>query len=337
MPTIIPGQANQQTAATNSTPSAQSAKERAIAIIQKGNASVADSGTNTPAEVLLAQSQASQQTEDKGQNNSVEKSSESPKEATQAKEDPLSTQYALLARKEKALRSKAQAQDSALKTREEAIRAREEALKAKDVEYQSNYIPKNRLTENTIETLLEAGITYDQITQMALNQSQVQQDPATQLAIKRLEAQIKAQAEQQEKAAKAYEESQSVQYKQAVNQITQEVKNLVKSDDFEVIRATNSVSDVVDLIEKTFKADGILLSVEEAAREVEEYLVDEALKLSELKKIQQRKKPVTQAPKQTEQPKQQSQTMKTLTNAVGTSRPLTAKERAVLAFKNELK
>ncbi len=99
--------------------------------------------------------------------------------------------------------------------------------------------------------------------------------------------------------------------------------------------------DVVDLIEKTFKEDGILLTEDEAAQQVEDYLTEEAYKLANLKKIQKRLQTssastsTSATPAKSAETPKQSQPMKTLTNAVGTSRQLTSKERAILAFKGE--
>ncbi|MDE2106538.1 MAG: hypothetical protein KGL39_55500, partial [Patescibacteria group bacterium] len=106
------------------------------------------------------------------------------------------------------------------------------------------------------------------------------------------------------------------------------------------IRATNSVKDVVDLIEQTFKEEGRVMDVEEAANEVENYLLEEIEKLTRIEKLKKRMEAKPAAtPKSDEQTpqKKQPQTMKTLTNAASSSRQLSAKERAILAFKGELK
>jgi len=156
--------------------------------------------------------------------------------------------------------------------------------------------------------------------------------------LKALKDEIKALKGETENNKKSFEEQQTAQRTQAIKQITSDVTNLVKSDpQFEAIRQTRSVKDVVELIEKTFDEDGIYLSVEDAASQVEEYLVEESLKLAKLKKIQQRMQQSQQAAtKPSTDPKQQQQ-MKTLTNSVNSSRPLTARERALLAFENKLK
>lgn len=279
-----------------------------------------------------------------GQSNQSESQETKSPEATEQKSndsEPLSSQYAILARKEKALRAKVQAQEAAIKAKEEAIAKREAEIAEKMKSYDTDYISKSKLSEDTITTLLEAGITYDQITQMALDQGQSQQDPQTKLAIQRLEAQVKAQEEAQRRAEKAAQDAQTQQYQQAVSQIRNEARTLVSNDpNFETIKATNSVDDVVELIESTFKNDGVLLTVEEAANEVENYLAEQAYKLAQLKKIQQRLQPKSQplAEKQESSTKlQQEQPIKTLTNSVGVARSLTAKERAILAFKGQLK
>ncbi len=277
-----------------------------------------------------------QSTESEGQTTTSEATSpeDAPKEATESKstEEPLSKQYAIIARKEKALRAKMQE----VKAKELDIATREQALQSQPKASidESKFISLEKLQADPISTLLRAGINYEQITQLMLNQPQV--DPATKFMLDEMKAEIKRLNDAQENSNKKYSDQQSNQYKQAVNQIKNEATALVSNDPaFEMIKETGSVSDVVQLIEDTFKADGILLSVEDAAREVEEYLVEQAAKFSKLKKIQQKLAPPKQEAPKSQDPKQQQQ-MKTLTNAVGTSRQLSAKERAILAFKGEL-
>lgn len=282
---------------------------------------------------------------EKGQSDtSVEASEASTEEvkSSPAKEEapPLSSQYAVLARREKALRAKAQDLEVRAKSQEAAMAAREAAVKAKEAEYQTNYVPKDRLTTDTWNTLTELGITYDQLTQLALNPP-AQESPAQKASRQRLEAKIQALEDSQANSQKTFQDSQAAQYQQALKQIRNEATQLIATDpNFETIQTTGSVGDVVELIEKTFKAEGVLLTVEEAAQAVEDYLMEEAMKITKIKKIQQKLQTVASqtAPKQQAPSNpQQKQPMKTLTNAVGSSRPLNAKERAILAFKGQLK
>lgn len=311
---------------------AQDARAKAIAMLS--GSAPQGSQELPPAEVV--QSQAQQNVS--GQASPSEpSSSESVAETTPAKkEEPLSSQYAVLARKEKQLRIKAQQQELAFKQREEAIRQRESEYGKKDQDYSSNYISKDRLKQDPLGTLSEMGMTYDEITQLALSQPQI--DPALNKVIQELKMQIKELKGENEGTRKSITDQQTQSYNEALRHISLEAKDLVKNDSrFETIRETGQLSEVVDLIKKTFDQDGILLTVEEAAQAVEDELVEEAMKISRLSKIQQKIKAATeQTPKPTVDAKKTTE-MKTLTNAVSSSRQLSARERALLAFKGELK
>lgn len=261
-----------------------------------------------------------------------------------AEDTPLSRQFAQLARQERALRQKQQQQDLAIKAREQALADREAALIAKDQEYKSGYMPKESLKNNPLQALLDAGVTYDDLTQQILNNSNPI-DPRVQTTISKLEAKIQQLETAAEETKTTYKSAQEQQYEAAVKQIRTDAQNLVKNDpNYETIRETNSVKDVVDLIVRTYNEDGVLMTVEEAADAVEEHIIEEAVKLSRLgkvtKKLQSVAPKASPTPQQTAVPqsKQSPQpTMKTLTNAGASSRPLSARERALLAFKGELK
>lgn len=256
-------------------------------------------------------------------------------------EDPaLTRQFTQLARQERALRAKAQQQDQAFKAREAALAEREAKLQGQTPDM-SNYIPKDRLRQDALSVLDEAGISYDQLTQDILTRQPT--DPRVNATISRLESKIAQLEKANETNEKTFAERQQEQYKAAVRQITSDAKSLVNSDpNFETIKATNSIRDVVELIEQTYAKDGVVLSVEEAAQEVEDYLVEEALKLTKIEKI---KRQLAQSNASTQTATQQTQAkptqtqpqMKTLTNATASTRQLSAKERAILAFKGELK
>lgn len=260
------------------------------------------------------------------------------KEEQKAKETE-SNQYVLLARKEKALRAKAQQQEAQFKQREQALQQREQEINKIKSEYESGYISKQRLKERTLDALAEAGVTYDEVTQAQIDAGSVA--PAVRAQLERLEARLAKQDEELTKFRKGSEEQQGEAYKAAVRQIRQDAQELVSQDpEFEMIKATNSVKDVVELIEATFKDEGRVMTVEEAAKEVEAHLLEEIDKLTRLEKIKKRLAPKPAAQERTNaQPPQskQPQPMKTLTNATSSTRQMSAKERAILAFKGELK
>lgn len=269
--------------------------------------------------------------------------------ATEApKEELLSPKYGELARHEKRIRERAR-QFEAEKL------AKENEWKQKDEEYKSSFIHKNKLKENPLEALSELGLSQDQLVQLILNGPQ-QVDPT----VRAMQAELAAIKEAQFKAEKAATEQQTAQYEQALAQIRSDAGKLIESDEsYETIKEMGATEAVVELIKQTYDTDKKLLSVPEAAAQVEEYLLNEALKMAGLKKVKAKLTPaeiadeaienvsaksnnsVTITPKNlSEQLKnQQNQTpIKTLTNS-GTptsSKPLSPRERALLAFQGKL-
>ena len=260
---------------------------------------------------------------------------EAAAEDTKAPEakDPLSSQYAVLARKEKALRAQVQK----FNAERDAFKAEQAGKPATPTFDESKYIAKDKLATKDWNTLNELGFTYDDLTNLALNPPSAQ-DSRTVAMIDELKAEIKALRGDSDKTKKSFEEQQTQQYQQAVNQIRNEAKNLVNSNEaFETIKETGSVDEVVRLIEETFKADGTLLSVEEAAQAVEEHLVEEATRLARLKKVQAKLQPQQAKPLESGQkPVAGQPAAKTLTNAIGSTRKLSPRERAHLAFEGKL-
>ncbi len=245
-------------------------------------------------------------------------------------DEALSPKFAALARQEKVMRQK-------MRAREEALKLREEAIKAKEAEYETAYIPKAQLKErfksDPLGVIRENEVSYEELTQAILNEPNPE--------LQKIYQELKAVKESQSETQKKFEEQQTKSYQDAVNQIRREAKLLVDSDaQFETIKEAGEQEAVVELIEETFKQTGQLLSIEEAAKEVETYLIEDALKKMSFKKIKERlsAKPEEKAPETSE--KSLPQQMKTLTNAQSTSsKPLTAKERierAKLAFYGKL-
>lgn len=332
---------------TNSTPNnAQSdARARAIAALAGSQQNSQQSPVVDPTSISPEEMSAVKSPEHTDNQEETQEAAPTKEEATQPeeKEEPLSTQYAVLARKEKALRAKAVAQEQQYRQREEALKTREAELSKSSTIDTSKYISIDDLKRNAFGKLSELGITYDDISQQALT-AQSPEAQAMREFKQQMEDELRKVREEQANVKQTFEQQQAQQYQQALNQIRNEAKQLVSSDPtFETIREMGSVNDVVDLIERTFKEDGTLLTVEQAAQAVEDYLVEEALKISKIKKISERLKPAAPqaAPaKQQAAPGQQkqqpAQQLKTLTNSVGSTRPLSAKERALLAFKGQL-
>ena len=264
-------------------------------------------------------------------------------EAKETVKDPaLVRQYNLLARQERALRQKAQAQAQELQKQQEAFKTEKAAFEARIQEMEKGYVSRDRIKADPLGTYEEAGVTYDDVTQQAITRQPT--DPRVMSTIQRLEAKIAELESSNQKAAKTYQDQQQAAYQSAVKQIRADAVALVKSnpEEFEAIAKTGSVKDVVELITRTYDKDGVLLSVEEAAQQVEDYLVEEGEKLTRIEKIKKRiagSNASTPGSNQKTQAQTQTQPtpMKTLTNATASTRKLSARERALLAFKGELK
>lgn len=328
--------------AANAPNQPMSARERAIAMLTKDVTPQVNQNNISPEEMgaIKAPSSEFESAVKSAQSHSTEEvDSKAPKvePKSAAEGEPLSSQYAILARKEKALRQREQQ----LKTREEAFKQSDQAAKAPQAPApldESKYISKDRLTNDPFSVLTELGLTYDQLTELALNGPKPKEIELSN-QIKLLQEEMKLLKGETESNKKSFQDQQTQTYKQAVAQIRNEAKILVDRDpNFETIKETGSLNDVVELIEEKFKQDGILLTVEEAAQQVEDYLLEEALKLAKIKKIQQKLmlKAAEPLAEQDSQSKQ-SQSLKTLTNSVGSTRQLSARERATLAFEGKLK
>lgn len=256
-------------------------------------------------------------------------------------EDPaISRQFAQLARQERALRAKAQQQEQAYKAREAALAAREQELAAKPSFDPKQYYTKDQVKQNALDILAESGVSYEELTQQILTQQPV--DPRLQQTISQLKQQIEDLKTANEDNKKSYADQQTQAYQAAVKQIETDARQLIKADPvaYEAIHKTGTVKEVVKLITDTYHKDGILMSIEEAAQKIEDYLVEENYKMAnQINKIKQRmqsvapKAPTAQTPAVNQK---QQQPMKTLTNATSSTRQLGAKERAILAFKGQL-
>lgn len=259
------------------------------------------------------------------------------------KDPEVVKQYQEIARQERILRAKAQKQQQELQQQKAAIEAQKTALDARSKEYESGYISKDRFKADPISTLEEMGLSYEEITQQMI--SRQPKDPRVEATISRLEAKIAQLESKTAEVETNAKQAQTDSYQAALRQIETDVKKLVTSDPeaYEAIAKTNSIKDVVELIEQTYQKDGILMTSAEAAEEVENYLIEESLsQVSRIDKIQKRlaqQAASTAAAAQVKQEdtkaKPEETTMKTLTNTVSSTRKLSARERALLAFKGE--
>lgn len=248
---------------------------------------------------------------------------QTPGEVTQGtpqSQDPLAPKWAALARQQQSVR----AQQKALEEQRKAWIAEKETL-AKEAE-QAKAL-KAKLSQDPYGALLDLGITADQAAALLLNQP----NPVDQRVLM-LQEELKALKASQEQSQTNFQELQNQQYEEAKRQISADVTSLVKSNEsFETIKAMGAEDAVVELIEQTFNETGELLSTEDAANQVEEYLLEQALSFAKLKKVQSKLSPAQElhAGDTQSQPKQQ---INTLSNRmVQSTQPRTMKDRVARA------
>ena len=255
------------------------------------------------------------------------------------KDPTLQRQFQQLARQERQLRQKFQQQQQELQRQREAFEAEKKGWTSKEEEYNKNYLPRNLIKDNTLQALAEAGVSYDDLTQQILNQAPP--NPQMEAYVKKLEAKIDALSKGKEEQKQSQLTAQQEQRKAAERQIQVDASDVIRSNPvaYEAINqlGKRGVQEVVRLITRTYDKDGILMTVEQAADEVENYLVEENYNMaSRISKIKKRLQG-SATPEKTGNQMQTQQGMKTMTNASASTRKLSAKERAIAAFRGELK
>lgn len=177
----------------------------------------------------------------------------------------INAKFSALARKEKALRQKY----TEFQAKEQELQQlRDEATKAKAY--------RERLKTNPLDLLNEEGITYEQLVQKAVNlQNPINND------VMALQKQIKALEDTLQKQQEESQKSQQTQRQQAEKQIHLDVQSLISSDpEFKAVKDMGADEAVTQLIVSTYDEDGILLTTEQAANQVKEYLLEEAKRIT---------------------------------------------------------
>ena len=344
-------------AAWNTAKAAQGAPQ-APNTIQEGTG-VQNASNVSPEEMVGLRPQSAppaEITQESGQTPPTEATSPPPAKV----EEPLSPQYAVLARQAKALRQAQQnlkAERAAFKAEQDASRAAPpvQAATTAAVDDALSTIPRDRLVNDPVGVFEELGLSAEELANRILNHRAV--DPATANYMSKLEAKIAKLEAAQDDSKKAFETSQSDSYEQAVVAIRNEAEDLVDTDpDFATIKEMGQSEEIVNLI-KDVHAKGLegkyrkgtLLTVEAAARLVEDELVNQWVekheKLSRLEKIQKRLKPATQVGQQASALGTQQQqsaatnqnTTRTLTNSMGSSGKMSARDRAIAVFNGTIK
>lgn len=208
---------------------------------------------------------------------------EAPEESSN--QDQFASKFAALSRKEKALRER----ESEYESKFEEMERRLADYETRDQEPEVDW--EHMLRNDPLKALEEAGLGYDKLTELALNDGKL--TPDMQLAAMRqeLENDYKQKFEELEDRLNQKEQLEQDTYYDSIQQNFQdEIGNVVQQnpEKFELIAASEADGLVYDVIEEHYNETGRVLDIEEAADAVESYLEEEANKLMKLKKISNR-------------------------------------------------
>lgn len=227
---------------------------------------------------------------------------------------PLSPQLAALARERRALQ----------------VMKRDLEAKAKLLEEQSStddkfVLDKAELKTKGLRKMLESGLTFEDLTQQVMDYQN-----GVNPQIHELEAKIAALEAGIDKKL-LDRDSQSEQ--QTLVQIERDMQEIVNADDrFELVKAEKATKQATEYLHAHYKKTGELLDHEVALQKVEDWLLKDALRYGQIKKVQSHF-----APPAPEMPPQSQRPMRTLTNRDTANVPLDRKARAIAAFTGTLK
>ena len=242
------------------------------------------------------------------QNSDLDASEEveqSLEEARNPDRDDFSRKFAALSRREKEIRAKEAEY-------EKRIADLENRFTVKEPEKEPEVPFEYKLKQNPLKALEEMGLSYDKLTELALNDGQL--TPDMQMKLMREEIENGYQSKYKELENRILEKEKNDEqrrYDDIETGFKNEIESFVSSnpEQFELIQANEAKDVVYEVIEEHYNETGKILDIKEAAEAVESYLEEEATKLLQLSKVRSKFNPGDNE----QEPQRQSQV--TLSNA----------------------
>ena len=179
---------------------------------------------------------------------------------------PLGSKLSAIARKEQAQRQ-----------RERALAQREKDLADKLSKADKYDQLRSKLEAKDYSAADELGMSYDEYTQYLLNK-QASTDP-TEQRFRKIETENESlKRALEEKETQEYQANQAL-WREAIN------KAVAENDEFSTIRELKAEAAVLQHINDSFEEDQVELTVEQAAKEIEEALLKRAEKFSSVSKL----------------------------------------------------
>lgn len=274
---------------------------------------------------------AEKQTEETQQH--VQEQSQEPQ---QQEPDEFASKFAALSRKEKDLRER----ERQMEQRIQEYEAKMQQLQQPEPEAKEPELPLDyRIKKNPIAELEKLGLTYEDLTQMVLNDGK----PSTDLQLKLMREEIERDYESkykqlEDRLLEKEKQEEEANYQTTLNTFKSEIKSHIdQSEEYELIREQDAYDLVYDVIQDFYNENGSILDTTEAAKQVENYLEEEARKLFEKsKKIKSWMQPQSSQPA----PRQDSPTLSNSSAATGTyqtSNKLLSREDSIAQLAKQIK
>ena len=211
----------------------------------------------------------------------VEQSLEEAREPE--KSDDFSRKFAALSRREKEIRAKEAEYDKRIAELEERL-----GSFGKKPEPEPELPIEYRLKKDPLRALEDMGLSYDKLTELALNDGKLTPEMQMRLMREELEGDYKKKFEELENRLIEKEKNdEQRRYDDIQRGFQNEIEDFVESnaDKYELIQANEANDIIYDVIEEHYNDTGRILDIEEAAEAVENYLEEEAEKIFRLGKF----------------------------------------------------
>jgi len=180
------------------------------------------------------------------------------------------------------LRERESEYESKFEEMERRLEEHERAKEEPEVDWE------HMLRNDPLKALEEAGLGYDKLTELALNDGRLTPDMQMQVMRQEIEGDYRKKFEELEGRLEEKESMEQEAYYQSIQENFQdEINGMISQnpEKYELIEASNASPLVYDVIEEHYSETGRILDAEEAANAVESYLEEETQKLFKLKKI----------------------------------------------------
>ena len=199
------------------------------------------------------------------------------------KSDDFSRKFAALSRREKEIRAKEVEYDKRIAELEERL-----GSFGKKPEPEPELPIEYRLKKDPLRALEDMGLSYDKLTELALNDGKLTPEMQMRLMREELEGDYRKKFEELENRLIEKEKSdEQRRYDDIQRGFQNEIEDFVESnsDKYELIKANEANDIIYDVIEEHYNDTGRILDIEEAAEAVENYLEEEAEKIFRLGKF----------------------------------------------------